>query len=135
MLPRRRFHPENQFSIGIPTNISHAFAIGKMIFIGGQVDLSMEAAVTQPGDLSAQIRIVLKNIEKLLSGLGCDFSDLVKLTAFYVPGGPKDLDVLLEGIGVELHNKTSLGPAIMVVPLEALAFAGMKVEIEAIAIL
>lgn len=63
MLPRRKFQSENLFSTGIPTNTSPALAVGKMIFIGGQVDLNMEAVVTRPGDLSEQVRIVLANVE------------------------------------------------------------------------
>jgi enamine deaminase RidA (YjgF/YER057c/UK114 family) len=133
MLPRRKFQPENLSSIGITSNTSPALAVGKMIFIGGQVDLDMEAVVTRPDNLTEQIKIILAKIEKLLFGLGCELSDLVKLTAFYVPHGPKDLDVLLESIGAEIDDDSGIGPSIMVVPLKALPFPGMKVKIEAIA--
>ncbi|MEM7227087.1 MAG: RidA family protein [Pseudomonadota bacterium] len=133
MLPRRRFHPEDHFSIGIPLNHSHGLACGDMIFVGGQVDLNPEAEVTTPGDLKAQTRIAMEGIARVLDGLGADLFDLVKLSAFYVTDGTVVERDLLQEIARHLPSGATPGPAITLVPLEALAFPGMEIEIEAIA--
>ena len=69
MLPRRRFHPEDQFSIGLPTNTSHALSVGRMTFIGGQVDLNMEADFVSRKALT---RIKQEGVAQLLVGVELD---------------------------------------------------------------
>ena len=133
MLPRRRFHPDEHLSIGIPLNHSHAIACGEMIFIGGQADIDAQAQVSQPDDLAAQTRIAMDKLCALLNGLGADSDDLVKLTAFYLPDDALDEAGLLEIIGSFLGSAAVPGPAITLVPIETHCFDGLTIEIEGIA--
>ena len=133
MLPRRRFHPAEHFSVGIAMPVSHALACGEMIFVGGQVDLDEAAEVTRPGDLVAQTRIAMSRIALLLEGQGADVADLVFLRAFYVLREATDEAALLRDIASYLPVSGRPGPSITMIPLAGLAFEGMEIEIEAIA--
>jgi len=133
MLPRRKFHPQDHLSIGIELNHSHAVACGDMIFIGGQADIDASAQVTCPGDIERQTRIAMQKICELLTGLGADAGDLVKLTAFYVAEAATDERQILEIIGDFLDKSGGPGPTVTLVPIETHCFNGLTMEIEGIA--
>ena len=133
MLPRRRFHPDDHLSIGIPLKHSHGLACGEMIFIGGQADIDFEAKVTKPDDRTAQTRIAMEGVLRVLDGLEADAGDLVKLTAFYVTGEDSDEDAILNEIAAYLGDGRIPGPAVTLVPIETNCFGGLSIEIEGIA--
>ena len=62
MLPRKRFHPDNHLSIGVPLKHSHGLRCGEMILIGGQADIDAAANVTKPNDLVAQTKIAMDGV-------------------------------------------------------------------------
>ena len=133
MLPRRRYHPDDHFSVGLPLNHSHGLACGDLIFVGGQVDLDPDARVTAPGDMAAQTDIAMAGVARVLDGLGADLADLVKVTAFYVGDAEVEERALLQQMARHLGTGPRPGPAVTLVPLSVLAFDGMMIEIEAIA--
>jgi enamine deaminase RidA (YjgF/YER057c/UK114 family) len=88
MLPRKRYHPDKHFSIGIPLKHSHGLMCSEMIFIGGQADIDGDAKVSCPNDPVAQTKIAMQH---LLAGLGADLYDCVKSNVFNVePGNQED---------------------------------------------
>lgn len=133
MLPRRKFHPDDHLSIGIPLNHSHGLACGEMIFIGGQADIDGAAKVTKPNDVIAQTKIAMDGILTVLAGMGADPGDLMKLTGFYVIGNDPDEQTILETIADTLGDLRRPGPAITLVPIETNCFKGLSIEIEGIA--
>ena len=133
MLPRRRFHPTDHLSIGVPLKHSHGLACGEMLFIGGQADIGADTKVSQPNDLPAQTAIAMQGVHKVLAGLGADAADLVKLTAFYVADEDANEDALLRDLATQLGDIAGPGPAVTLVPLETNCFEGLSIEIEAIA--
>ena len=133
MLPRRRFHPDDHLSIGIPLNHSHGLACGEMIFIGGQADIDANARVTRPNDLAAQTRIAMQGVLRVLDGVGAGPGDLVKLTAFYVLGDAPDERLIHDTIAAMLGDLREPGPALTLVPIETNCFDGLSIEIEGIA--
>ncbi len=120
-------------SIGIPLNHSHGIVCGEMIFIGGQADIDANAHVTCPNDIAAQTRIAMEGVVTVLHGLGCDTSDLTKLTAFYVISDSPDEGQILEIIAGQLGELEGPGPAVTLVPIETNCFDGLSIEIEGIA--
>ena len=102
-----------------------------MIWVGGQVDLSPEGVVLNPGNLNAQTLAVMNNIGSVLSELDCDLTDLVNLNCFYVNDGTEDEVAFLQQVAKGLPSGS--GTAITLVPVPALAYENMLVEIEAIA--
>lgn len=133
MLPRRRFHPDDHLSIGLPLKVSHGLGCGEMIFIGGQADIDGKAIVTRPNNLPVQTRIAMAGLLKIAAGLGAEPGDLVKLTAFYVAGNDTDEQIILATMAELLGELGAPGPAITLVPLESHCFAGLSIEIEGIA--
>jgi len=133
MLPRRRFHPDDHLSIGIPLKHSHALACGDMIFVGGQADIDGHAKVTRPNDLVAQTRLAMEGVVSVLAGMGADAGDLVKLTGFYVLHEPDDEQTILETVADVLGDLRRPGPAITLIPIETNCFDGLSIEIEGIA--
>ncbi len=133
MLPRRRFHPDDHLSIGVPLNHSHGLACGDMIFIGGQADIGPDAKVSRPNDLPAQTQIAMQGMERVLAGLGATLADLVKMTAFYVQPGDVDEAELLKQMAQFFGEAAGPGPAVTLVPIETNCFDGLSIEIEGIA--
>ena len=133
MLPRRRFHPDDHLSIGVPLNHSHGLACGDMIFVGGQADIGPDARVSKPNDLPAQTRIAMQGMERVLAGLGATLADLVKMTAFYVQPGDIDETKLLRQMAEFFGEAARPGPAVTLVPIETNCFDGLSIEIEGVA--
>jgi enamine deaminase RidA (YjgF/YER057c/UK114 family) len=102
-----------------------------MIFFGGQVDLDSAGNVRNPGDLTTQTRAAMEYIRVILAELDADMADLVKLICFYVHEHDEDRDRLLAEVAAALGKGP--GPVISLVPLPALAYEDMVVEIEGVA--
>jgi len=133
MLPRKRFHPDNHLSIGVPLKHSHGLRCGEMIFIGGQADIDAAANVTKPDDLIAQTNVAMDGVLTVLEGMGAEPGDLVKLTGFYVLGDDPDEQRILEIIAAKLGELSGPGPAVTLVPIETNCFDCLTIEIEGIA--
>ena len=126
MLPRWAITPDGHWSVGLGINHNHCIRCGRMIFIGGQVDLDMDANQLNPGDLHAQAARSMVHVATLLAEAGAEMADLVKLTVFYVSDGSVDETDLLDRLADEMGDVQGPGPAITLVPLEALVFPGME---------
>ena len=116
-----------------PIHVSHKHGLraGPMIFLGGQVDLDSKGTALHQGDLDTQTDAVMANIGKVLAEFGCGMGDLVKLVAYYVNDGSVDEISFLTRVAKSLPK--GVGPVVSAVPLPALAYKGMLVEIEAVA--
>lgn len=55
---------------------------GQVVHLKGQVALDAEGAVVGAGDMRAQVRQVLGNIQSVLAGLGGRMSDVISLTHY-----------------------------------------------------
>ena len=102
-----------------------------MIWVGGQVNLTPDGIVLNPGDLAAQTAAVIRNIAAVLAEFGVDLTDLVYLNAFYVNDGSVDETAFLASIAhcLPADTRTAITP----VPVSWLAYEDMLVEIEAYA--
>ena len=123
--------PEGHWNWPIPVSHKHGVRCGQMLWVGGQVDLTPEGAVCNPGDLDAQIPNAMAAMGRVLSDLGADVGDLVKLLCFYVNGGSVDEAAFLNSVAACLPLDVKC--AVTAVPVPYLAYPGMAVEIEGIA--
>jgi enamine deaminase RidA (YjgF/YER057c/UK114 family) len=134
MLPRRYISPPGHWRLGLKsTNNSQGIVCNKMIFVAGQVDLDEHTQVRHPGSLTAQVTGAMEYVGRVLAAAGADMADLVKLTIFYVSDGGVDEDDLLRHLAVCLGATAGPGPAVTAVPVPNLAYPGMLIEIEGIA--
>jgi enamine deaminase RidA (YjgF/YER057c/UK114 family) len=130
-MKRRYVWPKGHWAWPIEVTHKHGLRCGQMIWIGGQVDLTPDGEVRNPGDLAAQIPSVIRHLGRVLAELGSGPSDLVKLLCFYVNDGSVDEAGFLERVAAELPDAAR--PAVTAVPVPCLAYPGMMVEIEAYA--
>ena len=119
-----------------PPGYSHvAVARGsKLVFTAGQVPLDQAGNLVGPGDLGAQTRQVLANLEAALAEAGATPEDVVKTTIFVVAGEQEDLPAAWRAFqefaapGLRSAPSTLLG-------VSRLGYTGQLVEIEAVAVL
>jgi len=116
-----------------PWGYHHAVTVEgatRLVFISGQVARDHDGKLID-GDLAAQARQANRNLIAVLAGVGAKPADVVKLTTFVVKLRPENRKTVLD-IRDEFFGRDSL-PASSLIGVEALAEAGMLVEIEAIA--
>ncbi|MDX1431040.1 MAG: RidA family protein [Gammaproteobacteria bacterium] len=116
----------------------HGVRAGRMIFVGGQVDKDARGEPQHVGDLAAQTATVVRHVDTVLRGFDAGLADVVSLVAFYATDGDVDEQAFLADVGRQVlanGGDAAAGPAILAVPLPCLALPGMRVEIEAIAML
>jgi enamine deaminase RidA (YjgF/YER057c/UK114 family) len=102
-----------------------------MVYVGGQVDKDIKGLVLHHYDLKTQTRVVVKHIQTVLRDLDIALDDIVKLVAFYVNDGSVDEDAFLADLRAQLG--TGPAPALTTVPIPYLAYPGMLLEIDTIA--
>ena len=117
----------------------HGVRTGRFIHVGGQVDKSSRGEPLHGDDLPAQIGVVVKHIDTVLRGFGSTLADTVKLTAYYAAGEGVDEAWFVAAVADACRANGVIaqrsGPVLVPVPLPWLALPGMRVEIEAVAML
>jgi 2-iminobutanoate/2-iminopropanoate deaminase len=103
--------------------------IGNLIYVSGQVALDREGKLVGEGDIQAQTRRALENVKTVLAAAGAGLHDIVKLNSY----------ITVASLYREFSETRSQifgnhRPASTVVVVSALAFPGLMVEIEAIAL-
>lgn len=113
-----------------PVHVSHKHGVrcGQMIWVGGQVDLTSEGVVNNPGNLALQTVNSIANFGRVLGEFDCSLTDLVKLLCFYVNDGSVDEHEFLTLVASALPPGAR--PAITAIPVPYLAYPDMVVEIE-----
>jgi enamine deaminase RidA (YjgF/YER057c/UK114 family) len=120
--------PKGHWDWPIKVSHKHGVRCGQMLWVGGQVDLTIDGEMKNAGDLFAQIPNCIANFSRVLGELGADLSDVVKLLCFYVNDGSIDERVFLEKLAAALPSDSVA--AVTAIPVPYLAYPGMLVEIE-----
>ena len=128
---RRYSWPEGHWGWLIPVSHKHGLRSGRMAYVGGQVDKDINGLVLHHDDLKTQTRVVVGHIRTVLEDLGLGLDDVVKLVAFYVNDGGVDEDAFLADLRAQLG--VARAPALTTVPIPYLAYPGMLLEIDTIA--
>ena len=139
MRPRAYSWPEGHWDWYRHLAFKHGVRTEQFIHVGGQVDKTSRGDPLHPDDLPTQIGVVVRHIDTVLREFGATLADTVKLTAFYAPGDGQD-EAWFVGAVAEACRASGLdaarsGPVLVPVPLPWLALPGMRVEIEAVAML
>ena len=129
MMKRSHSWPSGHWGWLIPVTHKHGIRSGRMVYVGGQVDKDINGLVLHHDDLKTQTRVVVNHIRTVLGDLDIGLGDVVKLVAFYVNDGRVDEDAFL----ADLRSQLGEAPALTTVPVPYLAYPGMLVEIETIA--
>jgi len=108
---------------------SHAIKVGNTIYVSGQIGMDLEGNIVDV-DCAAQIQQAFENMKRVLEKAGATMQDVVKLNYYFV------------NIAEDLHKigdayRQYFGrhyPATTVVQVGGLAYPGLLVEVEAIAV-
>ncbi len=124
--------PQGHWDWTAPLPYSHGTRAGRLIHVGGQVSLDAKAKVIDPGDMVAQTRHAMNNVALVLDQAGVGLDDVVKVTTFYQ--GAASAEALHDNLLIRSGCYTEPGPATTGVPMPALVYPDMLIEIEVIAI-
>ena len=122
------FTPPDHWDWPMDLPYSAGVRSGDLIFVGGEAALDKDGNVLFPNDVVAQTRLVMENITAVLGGFGATLADVVKITSFYVSRGSKE--EWMESARIRGEYFTAPGPAATAIPLPALAYDGLMIEIE-----
>ena len=109
---------------------SRAVKVGNQIFVSGTVAWGDDGKVTGLGDMYAQTKQALRNIEKALAQAGATFANVVRTRTFLT-----DVSRFEEVAKAHGEVFTDIRPCATVVEVKALVDKEMLVEIEVDAVL
>jgi 2-iminobutanoate/2-iminopropanoate deaminase len=107
---------------------SPAVRAGGFIYVSGQIPIDPVTNTTVSGDVQAETRQVLSNIQRILEGCGASMSDVIKCSVFLTD--VKDFAAMNE-VYAEVFGDSK--PARTTIAVAALPLPGAKVEIDAVA--
>jgi 2-iminobutanoate/2-iminopropanoate deaminase len=113
-----------------PPFFSQAVKVGQLVFVSGQLSRDAEGRVVGRGDMAAQARQVILNIERILQAAGAELRHVVKLTAFMT-----DMARAPEAWAVREAFFAAHPPASTGVEVSRLTHPDFLIEIEAIAVI
>jgi len=113
-------------------HFSNGVKVGDTIWVAGQGGLGKDGKVVAPGDIEAQTRQALRNVQEILAKAGAALADVVNVTTFItnrVPGMVSRYDRVF---GEFFPTRC---PASTLVEVKSLVLSDMLVEIEAVAVI
>ena len=120
--------------LSTPRGYSHVVtATGTMVFVAGQISMDKDGNIVGVGDLRAQTTQVLENVKAALAAAGASFTDVVKMNTYVVNLKADDLPIIRE-VRTKFFPAENL-PASTLVGVTALAFEGLLIEVEVVAVL
>jgi reactive intermediate/imine deaminase len=109
--------------------LAQAQQVGNTIYVSGQIAYSPEGKLVGEGDIKAQTRQVFQNIKDILAAAGAGMNDIIKINTYIT-----DQSKFMEMLEVRKEIFANNPPASTAVVVAGLAFPGLLIEVEAIAI-
>ncbi|MDO8617047.1 MAG: RidA family protein [Dehalococcoidia bacterium] len=128
MTERRRISSGSPYEPLI--GFSRAVRVGDTVYVSGTVAWGDDGKLVGPGDMYAQARQAIRNIERALAQAGASLRDVVR-TRIYVT----DISRLDEAAKAHGEAFRDIRPAATMVEVSRLADPQMLIEIEAVAVL
>jgi enamine deaminase RidA (YjgF/YER057c/UK114 family) len=127
-VPHQRITAEELLA---PPGYAHAVRAGSLVHTAGAVPMDADGNLVGEGDVEAQTRQTLANLEVQLAAAGANPADVVK-TVVYVAGERReDLQAVWEIVRASAFD----GAASTLLGVSYLGYTGQLVEIEAVAVL
>jgi reactive intermediate/imine deaminase len=128
MTERRRVSSNSPYEEII--GFSRAVRVGDTVYVSGTVAWGEDGKFAGEGDVYAQAKQALRNIEKALQQAGAALSDVVRTRVYLT-----DIDRWEEAARAHAEAFAEVKPAATMVEVSRLADAKMLVEIEAVAVI
>lgn len=129
--------PEGHWDWPIHLPFRHGLKCRNLVFVGGQVSMDPDANIIDPGEMAKQTHTSMDNIVNVLAEFELDPSHIVKLNTYYQGSAgsddSKDAEALHSNVTIRGSYFDKPGPASTGIPFRCLAYEGMLIEIEAIA--
>ena len=109
--------------------LAQAKQIGNTIYVSGQVAFNSQGKLVGKGNMKTQTRQVFRNIKAVLAAAGAKMEHIIKINT-YITDGSKFME-MLEARGDIFGDNP---PASTAVVVAGLAFPGLLIEVEAIAV-
>jgi reactive intermediate/imine deaminase len=109
--------------------LAQAKQIGNTIYVSGQVAFNPQGKLVGKGNMKTQTRQVFRNIKAVLAAAGAKMEHIIKINT-YITDGSKFME-MLEARGDIFGDNP---PASTAVVVAGLAFPGLLIEVEAIAV-
>ncbi len=113
-----------------PPFFAQAVKVGAMLFVSGQLSRDAAGTVIGKGDMAAQTRQVILNLQAILREAGGELRHIVKLTAFMT-----DMSRAPEAWAVREEFFAAHPPASTGVQVQRLTHPDFMIEMEAIAVI
>ena len=126
-LVRKTIDPGWAWDDGLP--LAQARQIGNTLYVSGQVAYDAAGQLVGEGDMKAQTRQVFDNIKAVLAAAGAGMKDIIKINT-YITDQSKFMDML--EVRKEIFGANP--PASTAVVVAGLAFPGLLIEVETIAV-
>ncbi|HLE26835.1 MAG TPA: RidA family protein [Anaerolineales bacterium] len=126
----------NPASLAKPSGYSHGVMVegGRALFLAGQTGMDATGRIAAPGELVAQFRQALANLQAVAAEAGGEMTDIVKLTIFVTDKAAYQAN--LKPIGEAYRSFFGrYYPAMTLVEVKSLFDDEAMVEIEGMAIL
>ncbi len=120
-------------NVAVPAGIMSqgvAVSSGRTVYVSGQVARGVDGQLVGRGDIRAQTRKVLENVQSVLAAAGATMADVVKVTVF-VTNLAEHFSAIHE---VRAEFFSSDYPASTLVEVSRLVDPDMLIEIEAVAV-
>jgi reactive intermediate/imine deaminase len=127
LVARKTIDPGWAWDDGLP--LAQARQVGTTIYVSGQVAYNAAGQLVGKGDIKAQTRQVFDNIKAILAAAGAGMKDIVKINTYIT-----DQSKFREMLEVRKDIFGANPPASTAVVVAGLAFPGLLIEVEAIAI-
>jgi len=111
-----------------PLFSADAIRHGDLLFVSGCVPMDAEGGLVGAGDLEAQTRKVMENLEQVLTAGGTDFAHVLKTTVYMTDIAQRRIP---DTVRREYFGERP--PASTILEVTALTAPGIDIEIEAIA--
>jgi 2-iminobutanoate/2-iminopropanoate deaminase len=108
---------------------SQAVAVGHILYISGQIAINPITNEVNHGPLDEQARMVMRNLEAILSAAGTSFAQVIKTSIFLAPG--EDFATVNEIYGKHFDGDYPARETVWVRSLPK----GVKVEISMVALI
>jgi enamine deaminase RidA (YjgF/YER057c/UK114 family) len=99
---------------------------GRLAFVAGQAPIDREFNLVGEGDLNAQTRQVMENLNHTLAALGADWTNVVKATVYTTR--PTEYEAIGEVMATAMGGVDP--PAQVIVGVSGLALPAMMIEID-----
>jgi reactive intermediate/imine deaminase len=109
--------------------LAQAKQVGNTVYVSGQVAYNAGGQLVGEGDIKAQTRQVFQNIKDVLAAAGAGLDDIVKINTYIT-----DQSAFMDMLAVRSEIFGNNPPASTAVVVAGLAFPGLLIEVEAVAV-